>query len=245
MLQRSLVASQTFARTLLGAPLPFLNCLTFPIWSGWFHSTLLVIKIIVLRQAGNTEFGRVKNVPHTVGELLPQERNGSTTGEVCRMTSSLGHASLRDGSTTAETQELISLLLSLIDNLQASVPQDENKNNTLTIRPFLAKVARLQKGLLDGIKKMTSPSLGNRSWIQQDNSGFHVSHESGMMSGDYQVQQFFPNQQQEARPVDYNNSLNFGYFDSSANLGYPSGQQPPVDDWLWDMVINDGNMFTM
>jgi hypothetical protein len=242
MLQRSLVASQTFARTLLGASLDFLHRVTFPVWSGWFHSTLLVIKIIVVRQAGNTELIRVSNVPHTVGELLPQKRDSSTTEEVCRMTSTLGHASLRDGTTIAETEELISLFQSLIDKLQASMPQDENANAKFTIRPFLTKVARLQKGLLGGIKKMTSPSLASRSWTADDSPEFRTPLES---VNNYQVQQFFPDQQQEPKPMEYNDSLNFGFFDNSVNFGYPPGQQPPVDGWLWDMVINDGNMFTI
>lgn len=54
MLRRSFVASQTFAQTLLETPSCVLPRLTFVAWSGWFYSTLLVMKIIVLQQTGRS-----------------------------------------------------------------------------------------------------------------------------------------------------------------------------------------------
>jgi hypothetical protein len=109
----------------------------------------------------------------------------------------------------------------------------------------LTKVARLQMGLLEGIKKMTSPSLASRSGDQQDDVERSTSHHSGMESQSYPVEHFYPDQQPEPKPVDYSDPFNSAYFDGSTNFGYLPGQQLPVDGWLWDMVVNDGNMFTM
>jgi hypothetical protein len=45
--------------------------------------------------------------------------------------------------------------------------------------------------------------------------------------------------------MDYEQSLNFALFDNSVTTGFQPGQQFPVDDWLWDMVMTDANMFTL
>lgn len=45
--------------------------------------------------------------------------------------------------------------------------------------------------------------------------------------------------------TDYDLSLDYMSMDDAVTSGLPYGQVPLLDDWLWDMVINDGNMFTL
>jgi hypothetical protein len=234
MLQRSLVASQTFARTLLSTPTSSLDYLTFPVWSGWFYSTLLVVKTLIVRQTGSTGSTRLNNVPDTVGELLPHEYRGSTTQKICRMTSSLEAASVTDSVAEAEETELVSLFQSFIQKTQALAPVNEHQQDGATVKPFLRKVATLQEGLLAGIKKIMPPSRAHSLLDRQSGPDASRSHELVI-----QDEQFDP------RPMDYEQSLNFALFDDSVTTGYQPGQQIPVDDWLWDMVMTDANMFTL
>jgi hypothetical protein len=132
MLQRCMGASETFARTLLGTSSSELNYFTFSTWSGWFSSTLIVMKISVLRQAGVTGSIRVSNVPDTVGALLPQDREGSTSRRVSRMTAALEHSTL--DRTTSEEAELVVLFAAFIQKLTAAAPSVERLRNGPVIK---------------------------------------------------------------------------------------------------------------
>lgn len=134
MLQRCMGASETFARTLLGTSSSELNYFTFSTWSGWFSSTLIVMKISVLRQAGVTGSIRVSNVPDTVGALLPQDCEGSTSQRVSRMTAALEHSTLAEDRTTSEEAELIVLFAAFIQKLTAAAPSVEGLGNGPVIK---------------------------------------------------------------------------------------------------------------
>jgi hypothetical protein len=239
LLQRLLVSSQAFARTLLATPSSSLNCLTFPIWSGWFYSTLLVVKALIMRQTGSTDSQRLNNVPDTIGDLLPHEYRGSTTQNISKMTSSLEHASLSDSIAESEEVELVSLFQSFIQKMRALDAVAGYEQDAASAKPFLMKVAKLQEGLLAGIKKMMPPSRSHSSLDRQSSSDTSRSYELVAMSTDHQDQQFDP------RPMEHEQSLNFALYDNATTMGYQSGQQLPVDDWLWDMVMTDANMFTL
>jgi hypothetical protein len=239
MLQRLLIASQAFAHTLLATPSSALNYLTFPVWSGWFYSTLLVVKTLIVRQSGSTSSTRLNSVPDTVGDLLPREHHGSTRQKICEMTSSLELTSLRDSIAEAEEVELVSLFQSFIQKTQNLVPEAEHDPNAANVKPFLMKVATLQEGLLVGIKKMMPPGRPNSIWIQQSEFEASSYQEPVPMAANRQKERSDP------RPMDYEQALNFSLFDDPAAMGYQPGQQPPVDDWLWDMVMTDANMFTL
>jgi hypothetical protein len=192
------------------------------------------VKTLVVRQTGNMGSTRLNNVPDTVGELLPHEYRGSTTKNICKMTSSLEVASLTDNIAEAEEVELVSLFQSFIQKMQALAPRNEHEQDGTTIKPFLLKVATLQEGLLAGIKKMMPPSRSHSSLDRQSGPDASSSHELVV-----QDEQFDP------QPFDYEQPLNFALFDNSIITGYQPGQQLPVDDWLWDMVMTDTNMFTL
>lgn len=245
MLQRCMGASQTFARTLLGTASPELNYFTFSTWSGWFSSTLIVMKISVLRQAGVTGSIRVSNVPDTVGELLPQEPEGSTTQRVSRMTASLEHSTLAEDKTTSEEAELVSLFTAFIQKLTAAAPSVDSPRNDPPIKPYLLKVATLQEVLLKGIRKLTSPDPARCSCTPSCTSGCSISHRSTNMPPNTNFEHFPHHEQSLQAPPDYGQLLDYGFTDDAATSGSPHGQVPLLDDWLWDMVINDGNLFTL
>jgi hypothetical protein len=255
MLQRSLRASQKLARTLLSVPLASLNHLVFPIWSGWFYSTLLVIKIVVLRQTGYTGSFRMNSLPHTVGDLLPQGLGASTSQRIGKMTSSLVHATPDRSNATIEETEMVSLFQSFIEKLNSAAPYLTDVGNTTAITPFLVKVAKLQEGLLTGIQSLTkqqsifSPSAASEfpkyPSAHLNNAGLPALYEE--TSGDYQDLHSFQDQQQQIHAIDmqYNAaSTNFPHLENPDIFAFQSGQQPPVEEWLWDMVMSDGNMFT-
>jgi hypothetical protein len=153
MLQNSLKASQNLARTLISVPFTSLNHLIFPIWSGWFYSALSVMKMVVLRQNGYTASFRMQNLPHTVGELLPQGIGASTTQRVGKMTSLLVQTGPRQGDATAEESELVALFQSFTQKLEAATLDSHEAGSVFVINPFLTKVAKLQEGLLSGTPK--------------------------------------------------------------------------------------------
>jgi hypothetical protein len=243
MLQRSLLASQNFARSLLATPESSLNGLTFPIWSGWFYSNLLVLKIIVLQKIGDTGSARVNSVPHTVGDLLPQDHGGSTTRRISTMTSSLELATLRESITSLEEMELVSLLGSFIQKLEAVAPQYAAEDLPATRKPYLTKVATLQTALLEGIKKMTSSNPDN-VYIQQSEYGVSTTDFSSGVPPNYEHQHALNGQYPDLGSMNHQSSFEFANPDTMAQFGFQPGQQPLVDDWLWNMVLNDGNMFT-
>lgn len=243
MLHRSLTASQTFARTLLAAPSRSYNHFTFPVWSAWFYSTLLVMKIVAIQQAGgNAGSTRADSVPHTVGELLPQDHEGHTSHMIGRMTSYLEHASLRDENTTAVESELIPLLETFVRTLKDAAPQNHDVNDRSSPRSFLLKVTSLQEALLKGIQKMMSPSPPTSSHAQQEQPSFPITVEGAPIPQVDQHTSFPDTQQAEPRRTDHDDAFDFGLFDNSAMYGL---QEPPLDSWLWDVVMNDGNMFTI
>lgn len=246
MLQRTLSASRTFARTLLATHASSLNSLTFPMWSGWFYSTLLVLKIVLLQQTGDTDSARMNSVtlPQTVGDLLPQEHGGSTTRKISTMTSSLEYATLSDSITSLEEIELVSLFESFIKKLEAAAPQYMSANHTSATRLFLMKVATLQAALLAGIKKVACLEPGS-AYAQQIEHSLSTSDNSAKFPAGYQAQEALQGQYTDLRSANHPASLDLAYFDSTAAFGYQHGQQFPLDGWLWNMVMNDGNMFTM
>lgn len=249
MLQRSLLASQNFARSLLATPTSLLNGLNCSTWAGWFYSTVLVLKIIVLQRFGETDSARVNSVPHTVGDLLPQDRGGSTTRRISSMTSSLEFSTVKENITSLEELELVTLLESFIKKVEAAATQCIEEDRTATQKPYLMKVATLQTALLDEIKKMTC-SRSDDINIQQPEYNIPTSSYSEGLSQGYQHQQTLSSQFQNPVSVDHDATFGFGNPDNMAAFGVQPGQQPPMDDWLWNMVLNDGNisfntMFTM
>jgi hypothetical protein len=244
MLQRSLLASQNFACSLLAIPTSSLNGLNCPTWAGWFYSTVLVLKIIVLQRFGETDSARVNSVPHTVGDLLPQDHGGSTTRRISSMTSSLELSTLKENITSLEERELVALLESFIQKVEAAATQYVEEYRPVTQKPYFMKVATLQMALLDEIKKMAC-FRPDDVHIQQPEYDIPTSGYSGGVSQGYEHQQTLSGQFQDPGSMNPDVAFGFGNPNNMAAFGFQHGQQPPVDDWLWNMVLNDVNMFTM
>jgi hypothetical protein len=267
MLQRSFIASQTFAKTLLETPSCALPYLTFGAWSGWFYSTLLVMKIVLLQHTGrsvkidalllthvltylhviSTGTSRVANVPHAIGDLLPQDIGTRPALEICSLTTSLAHASLRDGATTVEECELATTFQLFITKLKTAAPSQEDTNFPSAVTPFLAKVATLQSGLLSGLEIMIAKH--NSTTLSTDTS-HTLGEEIGGGISSNRDSKLIPNQYQDLQPLlepmPYIKPSNFAYTDNSGFHEYQSLQEHPIDDWIWDLVRNDDcNMFSV
>ncbi|KAH7093732.1 hypothetical protein FB567DRAFT_588155 [Paraphoma chrysanthemicola] len=255
MLQRSLVASQRFAATLLGIAPSSLHHLAFPAWSSWFYSTMLVVKIAILRQTGSTGSLRVGSVPHAVGDFLPREFGGSATQDICQMTATLSQATIKEGAALTEEAELISIFESFIKKLKAVVPSSEEISCASARKPFLHKVATLQTGLLAGIKKLTEGTSAQSSSHSATTISL-ASHSDSTTTSDIKVSsgydpgqtprpelasQYVPSMYQ----MPFVEPLNFAYIDDYSSIDPETTPQLPLDDWLWTMATTDGNMFTL
>jgi len=166
------------------------------------------------------------------------------------MTSSLEFAALKENITSLEELELVALLESFIEKVEAATAQYVEEDRAATQKSYLMKVATLQTALLDEIKKMTTSSRSDDIHIQQPEYSIPTSDYSGGVSQGYQHQQTLSGQFQNSGPMDQDAAFGFEIPGNMAAFGVQLGQQPPVDDWLWNMVMNDGNisfntMFTM
>ena len=170
------------------------------------------------------------------------------------MTSCLAHANLAESSASAEEAQLVSIFKSFVNKLKIAAPRGGDEDCASAAKPFLMKVATLQRGLLSAVKKVTdqqhvllaTPGLSQSSAVQE-----HVpaipTHESATTHHQYHHYEAHQDSpiQTPADASQCGDPLDHFYFDGLATSGYQPMQQPPMDDWLWDMVVNDGNMFTM
>lgn len=257
MLQRCVKAAHKLASTVLDAPSSSLHHLAFPAWSNWFYSTLLVVKIITFQRTGSTGSTCIHNTPHAVGELLPQEYGEVATQAVCTMTNSLFKASLHDQAVTADEMWLITTFEAFLHKLASATPHSEETNCGSPAKPFLDKVATLQRGLLAGLKKITAPKLDvptpeselRASSYQQLSTGQIAAGVSTNILDDSQTQ-YGACDGVDPTSVDqmacFSDPTNFLYFDNAALSDFPSMGSTPGDDWLWNIVMNDGsNIFTL
>jgi hypothetical protein len=160
------------------------------------------------------------------------------------MTSSLEYATLSDRITSIEETELVSLFESFIKKLKVAAPEYVLDNTPAAIRPYLMKVVTLQEALLAGIKKMTCTEP-EPTHAQQTGPSLSTSNSSATLPSGYQSQHTLQPQYPGIGSTDHSSSLNLAYFDSAAAFDYQPEQQFSLDPWLWDMVMNDANMFTM
>jgi hypothetical protein len=112
----------------------------------------------------------------------------------------------------------------------------------------------LQKGLLSGLETMiakqksTIPSTDTaRSFDEETVNGISSKHDSTLIPDQYQDQCYAQNIQQPLQePILYIKPSNFLHADGSVFPEHQSFQEHPIDDWIWDLVMNDDcNMFTV
>jgi hypothetical protein len=198
----------------------------------------------------------MNSLPHTVGDLLPQGLGVSTSQRIGKMTSSLAHSTSNKSNATMEETELVSLFQSFIEKLDSATPRPTDVDDRTVVNPFLVKVAKLQEGLLSGIKSLTTqqpilaPSATSEipsfTSAHQNNSDVPAFYAAEATTETYQDPHSFQHQQQQIHPTDIqrNESTNFSYDENPENFAFQFDQQPPFEEWLWDMVMSDGNMFT-
>jgi hypothetical protein len=253
MLGRSLIAAQTFARTLQEVPPATLYRLAFPIWSSWFYSTVLVVKHILLRSSGESASSPLQSLPNAVGDFLPRHADELASVETFDISTSRTQADVPNTITSVEEAEFIAISESFLEKMEAAVADSVAVDRASLGKPFLAKVATLQGALLSSICKKTArqdhapttpiPPFSNP---HQEGPGFTAYDTTSNTSvyNDYRQYQGYQSQPlsssvQNAEPPD------FTYLDNAAPSGYDPTQQGSLDDLVWDMVMDESsNMFT-
>lgn len=244
MLQRTLSAAQAYLRTLISAPSSSLHHFAFPAWGGWFYSTIVIVKLIFLHDnVGSGALG-MDSIPCEIGGMLPQQDEERPALDAYKMTASLSAATTRDSTLATREAEVIPLFQSFIEKMMAEAPNDGNgfqqPGTTLMIM-----VATLQKGLLAGLKKrIEKQSLKSPPASAADTFPGVDAYPDGAATVATIAAE--PQDQPAQVPsMDYGGLLEFNFLDNAAMSAYPQTQQSPGEDWMWDLVMDDVNMFTM
>lgn len=249
MLQRSLSASQKFVRDFIAAPSTALYQVPLPIWTGWFYSTLVIVKLIFLHDSGGTGALGMNSVPCEMSDLLPPRTGAEGTEGVYEMTSTLSATSLRDPSMAAREADAVMLFQAFAEKVMAAGPEAQNTATASAPakdKSLFTKVGMLQHGLLAGLRKRLEkprPVVGASTALPEFDA------QVGGAAAAAAAAAAVPQQQQFSGPGiqtgQYEIPPYSDYIEPAALLGFPQGQELPVDDWVWDLVMDDVNMFNM
>lgn len=250
MIQRSIKASQTLFNALLEAPSSSLHLLSLPSWSNWFYSTLLAIRIVIFQRTGSTGSSCVHNTPHAIDDVIPTEFGESATAAVCNMTTSFSQASLRDKPVTAEEAWLVDMFEAFLHKLNGAIPLIFEEDTPGSPKAFLRQVAILQRGFLSGLKKVTEQARENNQ----------MSANGGVNDGAKQRHTTVQNMRHEEIMATPHFTEDLSYLGLNFSQWPPSGEQigsgqgldnssstnygdlpDPMDDFIWNMVIDEGN----
>ncbi|KAF1848917.1 uncharacterized protein K460DRAFT_364856 [Cucurbitaria berberidis CBS 394.84] len=234
MLQRTFTASQTFLQNLLNAPSNMLHHYTFPIWGGWFYSTLVFVKLIFLHDSGGSGALGMDNLIREVGDILPRTEGESVSQDVCMINALPGTASC-DSMLAAREAEVIKLFQEFVNKAILAAARytcDSGPEG----KSLLRLMATLQQGLLAGIKKK----------IEKQKPRVPPYAVSGLdafaAATATPLNEQQPDQQTQVQTVHGGDPVNFNHYDDATLL---DGPQVQIDDWMWDLVMEDVNMFTM
>ena len=253
MLERSMLAAKTFARTLLEVPPAALYQLGFPVWSSWFYSTTLVMRHM-LQKSGKLATSQIKSLPHAVGDLLPRHADDLAPVEISDISASPTPTVDRDFVATNEEAELIVICKAFLEKMNAATTDGIAVNSPSSGKSFLAKVATLQGALLSSVGKETagketvliSPTTPTCS-AQKAGIGL-VSYgalSDAHVQSDYsscREYQSWPNSDSTPN-VDLGN---YTSLDNAAPTWYDAIQQEPLEGWVWNLFMDESsNMFTL
>ncbi|KAF1937625.1 hypothetical protein EJ02DRAFT_49743 [Clathrospora elynae] len=252
MLQRSLSASQTYIRDVISAPSLTLHYMSIATWSGWTYSTIKILKLIFLHDNGASGALKKDNASADIDGLLPRRKGESVTQEFYNMTVSLSATTIRDSAMAAQEVEALPLFQAFLEKLMAAAPEAQGNTDCLGDNPadksFLTRVIILQQGLLAGLERRIGTHISSdatpRGLPQPQGINTTADLPARSTSNTFSVEQQAYSHQL-TQPIQYGEPLDFGYFDNGAMLEYPQMQQDPLDTWMWDLVMEDVNMFNM
>ncbi|KAH7383846.1 hypothetical protein BKA66DRAFT_511923 [Pyrenochaeta sp. MPI-SDFR-AT-0127] len=243
MLQRTLSAAQSYLRTLIAAPSSSLHHFAFPVWGGWFYSTIVIVKLIFLHDnVGSGALG-MDSIPCEIGGMIPQQAQDRPAHDVYKMTASLSANTARDSAMAAREREVIPLFQSFVDKVMAADPSDSEWSQQPGVN-LMVMVATLQRSLLAGLRKrIEKQSLKSAPAPAADDfPGVDVYPDGAASVATITEQQY---QQPQVQAMDYSGLMDFAYFDHSATPMCSQTQQPLSEDWMWDLVMEDVNIFNM
>lgn len=256
MLQRSFSAAQTFIRNLLAQPAPLLHVYAFTILSGWLYTTIAIVKLIFLHANGGSGALSLENVPHKLSALLPKKTGDRGAPDIYHLTTVLSESSIRDADMAARESEILPLFQALVERFTSLSAPSVGEDNSLLMR-----CCSLQKAVLGGLKNRMDgrspppPNVINRM-VPPDNEYASGS----LMTPTYppilqqmdvdpshlydfsQAPMATLNQPHDHQQITNPNPI---YFDNTGLPEFPQVELSPLDTWMWDLVTEDVNMFTM
>jgi hypothetical protein len=250
MLQRSLDVSKTYLRNLISVPSPTIHHVTFQVYTGWFYSTIVLVKLMFLHPNDISDGPTTANddMPPEVSDLLARQSDDYASQGVNNMTASMSATTLHD-TVTATGKDIMQLFQSFIEMARAAAPEAGHNTETgsLADNSVLWRVSMWQQGVLAGLKKrmesyvpvsvpstMSLHSMATTS--QQSECPRYTSHAFLVDPRTYT---------QPTQSMEYGEPVNYGYYDNGVMPAYPQVQQASIDPWMWDLVMEDVNMFNM
>jgi hypothetical protein len=247
MLQRTLDAAKVYFRHLNSVSSPTINHVTFQIYTGWFYTSIVLVKLIFLHN-NDINGGAVatdNDVPPEVSDLIARHGDDYASQGVHNMTSSLSATSLHD-SITAAGAEIIQLFQSFIEMARAAAPEagGEPETGNMADKSVLWKISMWQQGVSAGLKKRMESYTPSILPPHRMSAPSHQPQRPRCTSSAFPAEAR-PYPQQPTQAMDYGGPVNYGYFDNGIMSAYPQVQQAPIDPWMWDLVMEDVNMFNM
>lgn len=154
------------------------------------------------------------------------------------MTSTLSATSLHDPTTALREADAVKIFQSFADKVLAAAPETHSgRGSTGKDKSLFTKVAMLQRGLLAGLRKR----------LERPAPAPHGAPEFKTGPAPYAAPVVAPQQFREtpAQPLQHGESLGFEYYEHAPDSWLWQGQQLPTDDWVWDLIMDDVNMFNM
>ncbi|KAJ4372994.1 hypothetical protein N0V83_003285 [Neocucurbitaria cava] len=245
MLQRAFASAQAYLQTLINAPSTSLHYYAVPTWAAWFYSTLVIVKIIFLHEnSGSCATLGLPTLQSDVDDILPENNAGrSALQDVYQMTASLSVNATNNSSKGEREAWVIPLFQDFINKAILTAARyscdDEPASKSL-----LRTMATLQQGLLAGLKKRIEKQNPR---VQADSvascttaSESDTNGPSNALSGERQVYE-----QAQAQTVHGGEPSGSSEFDIDSLPAWQEGQHPSMDDWMWDLIMDDVNMFTL
>ncbi|CAO2650118.1 Nn.00g014100.m01.CDS01 [Neocucurbitaria sp. VM-36] len=239
MLQRTFNSSQAYLQTLINTPPSSLHHYAFPIWGAWFYSTLVIVKVTFLHDNGGSNgVLSLPTAPTEVGSILPEKNEGENLlRDAYQMTDSLP-VTAADNSTTGEREaEVVPLFQDFINKAILTAARYTCDDGPTT-KSLLRMMATLQQGLLAGLKKRIKKQNPN---VQADGA----THVSDLDAGVASTAMSAEHEQTQAQTMHGYGLFGFVANDDISLPAWHQGHQPSMDEWMWDLAMEDINMFTL
>lgn len=246
MLNRTMEAGISYINILLQSSQESLYHLGLSTWSGWFYSVLVICKLVFLKENDRLGKGHVEDLAEEIDNLIPHNMEeviaqGATSAAQARE-GELGW----DALTVARAYNVQSLFEEFMGKMRFTLPVGVGPwTIPKTSRDSLHSIACIQQTMLNGFtKRLNLLTSGTGSRDAQSTSTVTLDNSAAPTWQDQQpvLQQVGMGGLPFAGFMNFD-SINFDGFTLPASSFPPQGGgQEMLQNWVWDMVMDD---FTM